>query len=156
MLSSPLNVSKAPKPPQTNTFRAKESWRSYPCQFVILKLGREIAISQLFRWWCSLKSTGLAQGLRWWETVVMAKAKFTASGSGAEDAHKGSNLKGDPKKLRLRAEELKLHSARLANEADELFAKAEQIEGGRAVPVRKREDVNQAAARTIQEATERA
>ena len=35
---------------------------------------------------------------------------------------------GDPQKLRMRAEELKLKACRLANEADELLARAEEIE----------------------------
>jgi len=43
--------------------------------------------------------------------------------------HLGS--KTTPKKLRMRAEELKLKSARLANEADELIARAVQIESMR-------------------------
>ena len=34
----------------------------------------------------------------------------------------------DPKKLRMRAEKVKLKPARLSNEADELFARAEQLE----------------------------
>jgi hypothetical protein len=39
--------------------------------------------------------------------------------------------KDDPSKLRMRTEELKLKAARLTNEADELFARAEQIESAK-------------------------
>jgi hypothetical protein len=39
--------------------------------------------------------------------------------------------KDDPRKLRMRAEELKLKASRLVNEADELLARAEQIEAAR-------------------------
>jgi hypothetical protein len=48
--------------------------------------------------------------------------------------------KDDPKKLRMRAEELELKSATLANEADKLFERAEQIESGRNAPRKKLRD----------------
>ena len=72
----------------------------------------------------------------------MAKRKFTPRGP-LSTAEKPSIPKGDPKKLRMRAEELKLKSARLMNEADELIAKAEQIERAK----HPHEDFSQAAAR---------
>ena len=59
----------------------------------------------------------------------MTKIKFISRG--LWQSYNASQLKGDPKKLRMRAEELKLKSAALANEADELFALAEQIEAAR-------------------------
>jgi hypothetical protein len=55
--------------------------------------------------------------------------KFTPGGPWKATGRQKLRIpKGNPKKLRMRAEELKLKAARLANEADELFARAEQIE----------------------------
>lgn len=62
------------------------------------------------------------------ETVSMAKKKITSRQAGTR---KSTALKEDPLKLRRRAEELKLKAASLSNEADDLFAKAEQIEAAR-------------------------
>jgi hypothetical protein len=65
----------------------------------------------------------------------MTRIKFIArSPSSATNAQKASRLKDDPKKLRMRAEELELKSARLANEADELIARAAQIESTLGAP----------------------
>ena len=61
-------------------------------------------------------------------TVRMAKKKVTPRQAGMR---KSSAPKEDPQKLRMRAEELKLKAASLTNEADALFAKAEQIEAAR-------------------------
>jgi hypothetical protein len=59
----------------------------------------------------------------------MSKRKFSPRGPWqTKDAQRTGAHKDDPRKLRMRAEELKLKAARLANEADELFARAEQIE----------------------------
>lgn len=59
----------------------------------------------------------------------MANKKFSPRGPWLTKDAQGSRIpKDDPKKLRMRAEELKLKAARLANEADELFALAERIE----------------------------
>jgi len=66
------------------------------------------------------------------EFVRMAKKKFTSRQAGTQ---KLPAPKDDPQKLRQRAEKLKLKAASLTNEADELVAKAEQIEA-----TRKRED----------------
>jgi hypothetical protein len=60
--------------------------------------------------------------------------------------------KGSPEKLRIRARELRGHAARLSNEADELFARADEIEA--AQKKHPREDFSQAAARIVREATE--
>lgn len=78
----------------------------------------------------------------------MAKRKYTPR-SPLSAPEKPSIPKGDPKKLRMRAQELKLKSARLMNEDDELIASAELIERAK----HPREDVNQAAARIVREAT---
>ena len=59
----------------------------------------------------------------------MAKKKFTSRQAGMQ---KLPAPKDDPQKLRQRAEErLKLKAASLTNEADDLFARAEQIEAAR-------------------------
>ena len=59
----------------------------------------------------------------------MSKVKFTPRGPcHATGMQKLRILKDDPRKLRMRAEELKLKSGTLVNEADELIARAEQIE----------------------------
>ena len=66
------------------------------------------------------------------DIIPMAKKKFTPRGPWrVADVEKPHISKEDPRKLRIRAEELKLKAARLANEADELFAKAEHIEAAR-------------------------
>ena len=62
------------------------------------------------------------------ETVRMAKKKITPRQAGMQ---KSIAPKDDPQKLRMRAEELKLKAASLSNEADGLFARAEQIEAAR-------------------------
>jgi hypothetical protein len=62
------------------------------------------------------------------ETVRMAKKNFTSPQVGMQRL---LAPKDDPQKLRQRAEELKLKAASLANEADDLFAKAEQIQAAR-------------------------
>jgi hypothetical protein len=62
------------------------------------------------------------------EFVRMAKKKFTSRQAGTQRL---LAPKDDPQKLRQRAEELKLKAASLTNEADDLFAKAEQIEAAR-------------------------
>jgi hypothetical protein len=58
----------------------------------------------------------------------MAKKKFTSRQAGTQ---KLPAPKDDPQKLRQRAEELKLKAASLSDEADGLFARAEQIEAAR-------------------------
>ena len=62
------------------------------------------------------------------KTFRTAKKKIAARQAGIQ---KSTAPKEDPQKLRMRAEELKLKSASLSNEADDLFAKAEQIEAAR-------------------------
>ena len=65
----------------------------------------------------------------------MAKRKFTPRGPWqATGMQKDRIPKDDPKKLRMGAEELKLKAGRLVNEADELIAKAEQIEIAQKTP----------------------
>lgn len=62
----------------------------------------------------------------------MAKTKFTPRGLWqATGIQKLRIPKDDPRKLRMRAEELKLKAGRLVNEADDLVARAEQIEAAR-------------------------
>ena len=62
----------------------------------------------------------------------MAKTKFTPRGPWqATGMQKLRIPKDDPRKLRMRAEELKLKAGRLVNEADDLLARAEQIEAAR-------------------------
>jgi hypothetical protein len=62
------------------------------------------------------------------EFVRMAKQKHTSRCAGTQ---KLLAPKDDPQKLRQRAEELKLKATSLSNEADDLFARAEQIEAAR-------------------------
>jgi hypothetical protein len=62
------------------------------------------------------------------EFVRMAKKKFTSRQAEMQEL---LAPKDDPQKLRQRAKELKLKAASLTNEADDLFAKAEQIEAAR-------------------------
>ncbi len=60
------------------------------------------------------------------------KRKFTPRGPWQETGMQKQRIpKDDPTKLRMRAEELKLKAARLTNVADELFARAEQIESAK-------------------------
>ena len=62
----------------------------------------------------------------------MAKTKFTPRGPWqATGMQKLRIVKDDPRKLRMRAEDLKLKAGRLVNEADDLLARAEQIEAAR-------------------------
>jgi hypothetical protein len=62
----------------------------------------------------------------------MAKTKFVPRGPWqATGMQKLRIPKDDPRKLRMRAEELKSKAGRLVNEADELLARAEQIEAAR-------------------------
>jgi hypothetical protein len=62
------------------------------------------------------------------------KKKFTPRGPWQATGEQKRRIpKGDPAKLRMRAEELKLKAARLTNEADDLFARAEQIESAKQV-----------------------
>lgn len=61
-------------------------------------------------------------------TVRMAKKKITPRQAGMQ---RSTAPKEDPQKLRMRAEELTLKAASLSNEADDLLAKAEQIEAAR-------------------------
>ena len=59
----------------------------------------------------------------------MAKKKITPRGPWqATGMQKLRIPKDDPRKLRMRADELKRKAERLVSEADELLAKAEQIE----------------------------
>ncbi len=59
----------------------------------------------------------------------MAKRKFSPRGPWQTKVAQPPEIpKDDPKKLRMRAEKLKLHAARLENEDDELFALAERLE----------------------------
>jgi hypothetical protein len=62
------------------------------------------------------------------EFVRMAKKKFTSRQAGLQRL---IAPKDDPQRLRQRAKELKLKAASLSNEADDLLAKAEQIEAAR-------------------------
>jgi hypothetical protein len=62
------------------------------------------------------------------ESVRMPKKKITSRRAGMQKLIRG---KEDPQKLRMRAEELKLKAVSLSNEADDLFARAEQIEAAR-------------------------
>jgi hypothetical protein len=65
------------------------------------------------------------------------KRKFTPRGPWqAIGMQKLRIPKDDPIKLRMRADELKLKAARLTNEADELFARAEEIESASKGPSR--------------------
>jgi len=59
----------------------------------------------------------------------MAKKKVTPRGLWQATGMQRLRIpKDDPRKLRMRAEELKLKAGRLASEADELLTRAEQIE----------------------------
>jgi len=70
----------------------------------------------------------------------MSKVKFTPRGPWqATGMQKLRIPKGDPRKLRMRAEELKLKAGSLINEADELLARAEQIEAAQAIAAQPRE-----------------
>lgn len=84
----------------------------------------------------------------------MAKEKFTPRGPWQATGMQKTRIpKDDPKKLPMHAEELKLKAARLVHEADELLARAKQIET--ANKNRPREDFSQASARWYPRATAR-
>jgi hypothetical protein len=78
---------------------------------------------------CNRLISTIGPSLQVWETTAMAKKKLIPRGPWqATGMQKLRIPKDDPRKLRMRAQELKLKAERLSQEADGLLVKAEEIE----------------------------